>query len=127
MHVRTILRSRVGKCLAYSLLVMLYATVGTAQERIALHLTGGGVLTTPVTAITALGGVPTPKGLLFSGATATWQPWFVIGADAELTPGNRGIDSITRLQNKYRLQRTTEARTMLPSNTIFRFGLLRCL
>lgn len=91
VHVRTILRSRVGKCLAYSLLVMLPPTVGIAQERIALHLTGGGVLTTPVTAITALGGVPTPKGLLFSGATATWQPWFVIGADAELTPGNRQL------------------------------------
>ncbi len=83
--------SRFSRGLILSLITTLWATVGVAQERIALHLTGGGVLTTPVTAITALGGVPTPKGLLFSGAASTWQPWFVIGADAELTPGNRRL------------------------------------
>lgn len=59
-----------------------------AQERLAFQIAGGGALTTPVNAVTALAGVPMPDSLVFSALSATWQPWISFGADAELMAGN---------------------------------------
>lgn len=74
------------------LLITLVGVVSNhGQERISLHFTGGGLLTAPVNGITSLGGVPSPQGLLFSGGSASWQPWFMVGADAELVPGNPNL------------------------------------
>lgn len=62
-----------------------------AQERLALHVAGGGTLTTPVHPITALAGVPMNDSLLFSSLSATWQPWISFGADAELVAGKEKL------------------------------------